>query len=268
MPAATLLDPTLPDVAYLIGLLQTDGAHEGSLTGKGRVALELSARDDHVLYALSARLPFYTSVGHRTRDTNFRSGYASSVLRIYDQDARRDLSRLGVPTGRKSRSICPPPVPFHRSAYLRGLLDGDGSVGFTATGKPFVSFSTAARPVAEFFCSCVLEVCGVSRTLSRNARDEQYNPMVANVAAAKLAAWVWPSTHALGIERKWASAQAVAAWSPPANREGRFGVARRAWTDQEDQVVLSMSDAAAAERLGRSTQSIRTRRWRLHKGHG
>ncbi|MBF6415171.1 hypothetical protein [Nocardia cyriacigeorgica] len=43
------LDPMVPGVAYMIGLLQTDGSHEGSIDAKGRVSLELAIRDERIL---------------------------------------------------------------------------------------------------------------------------------------------------------------------------------------------------------------------------
>src|SRR6266540_2116615 len=74
-----MLDLTMPVVAYTIGLLQTDGTHQGSLDGKGRVSLELAVRDENVLWQIAAILPCYASVGHRTRTTNFGENQAEAA---------------------------------------------------------------------------------------------------------------------------------------------------------------------------------------------
>lgn len=261
--SCSMFDTTQPEVAYLIGLLQTDGSHHGSLDAKGKVTLELASRDSGVLQSLAAVLPCYTSIRSRTRDTNFSKAYESTVLSFFDQATRRAIAAHGVPPGRKSRIVSPPPQPFSRADYVRGLLDGDGSVGFTATGRPFVSFVTASPALAEFFCVVVKEVCGVDRTARPNARDGVANIMVLNLAAAKLAAWAWYAPSAIGIDRKREAAALVSAWKPDPAKSSRYGVARKRWTPEEDRIVLSHTQADAARILGRTMQSVNLRSWRL-----
>jgi hypothetical protein len=258
-----MLDLTMPVVAYTIGLLQTDGTHQGSLDGKGRVSLELAVRDENVLWQIAAILPCYASVGHRTRTTNFGENHETAILRFYDQATRRALASLGVSVGRKTRTIQPPGGPLATADYLRGLLDGDGSVGFTRNGEPFVSIVTASPAVAEFFCQVVQDVSGVTRTARANRRDGVFNVMVRNAAAAHLAAWVWHSADVLGLERKRTAAQQVAAWIPPKEKAGRYGVVRKPWTAHDDEIVMSHNQAEAARILGRTASSVSLRTWRL-----
>jgi hypothetical protein len=151
-----------PDIAYAIGLLQTDGTHSGSLDGKGRVSLELAIRDEGILTRIASLLPCYSSIGHRTRTTNFADNYETAILRFYDQATRRSAAGAGILVGRKSAEIAPPTGPLAVADYLRGLLDGDGSVGFTRKGEPFVSMVTASPSIARFFCDTIREVCGES----------------------------------------------------------------------------------------------------------
>ncbi|PRY62238.1 LAGLIDADG family homing endonuclease [Glycomyces artemisiae] len=261
-----MFDLTKPEIAYLIGLLQTDGSHHGSLDGKGKVVLELSARDESVLPRLASVLPCYSSIRRRTRDTNFSERYESVALSFFDQEVRRALAATGVPPGRKSRTVAPPPPPIAAADYVRGLLDGDGSVGFTGKGEPFVSLVTASEPLAAFFCDVVQEVCGVTRTARPNRRDGVANIMVLNGAAAKLAAWVWNPPEAIGIDRKREAAIQVAAWTPDPAKAGRYGVARKRWTPEEDRIVLSCTQSEAAALLGRTLQSVSLRKWRLRNG--
>jgi hypothetical protein len=263
-----MFDTTRPEIAYLIGLLQTDGSHSGSLDAKGKVTLELAARDAAVLPLLAAIIPCHTSIRHRTRDTNFSKEYTSAALGFYDQRARRSIAALGVPPGPKSRTIAPPPQPFAKADYVRGLLDGDGSVGFTAKGWPFVSLVTASPVLAEFFCGVIKEVCGVDRTARPNTRDGVSNILVLNVAAAKLAAWAWYSPDAISIDRKLKAAAQVAAWAPDPSKAGRYGNPRKRWTPEEDEVVLGHSVKEAAVLLDRTAQSVSLRRWRLRNAEG
>jgi hypothetical protein len=258
-----MFDKTRPEVAYLIGLLQTDGSHHGSLDAKGKVTLELAARDAAVLPRLAAVIPCYTSIRTRTRDTNFSKAYESATLGFYDQQARKAIAVLGVPPGRKSRTVAPPSQPFSKADYVRGVLDGDGSVGFTGKGLPFVSLVTASPGLAEFFCRVVKEVCGVDRTARPNARDGVANIVLFNAAAVKLAAWAWHSPEAIGIDRKREAAAKVAAWTPDPANAARYNIVRRSWTPEEDQIVRAHSIEKAAKLLGRTEGSVRSRRGRL-----
>ncbi|MGN7701482.1 hypothetical protein [Cellulosimicrobium sp. 22601] len=258
-------DARRPEIAYIVGLLQTDGSHHGDPNHRGRITLELSARDRGVLDEISSLLPCYSSVRLRQRTTNFSADYATAVLGIFDQTARQQLASFGVTPGRKSSTVGPPSAPFSAPDYVRGVLDGDGSVGFTATGVPFVSLVTASPSLATYFCSVIADVCGVRRSAKPNTRDGVMNIMVANLAAATLARWAWHSPDALGIDRKQRLAEAVAAWRPEPGRESRYGIVRKRWTPAEDAIVLKLPQDEAAEALGRTVQSISMRRWRLHK---
>ena len=254
-----------PDAAYAVGLLQTDGTHEGSVDGKGRVSVEVAARDHEVLSRLAQSLGCYSSIGRRTRSTNFGDNYETATLRFYDQRTRRLLVDAGVPVGRKARTISPPTMPFAAPDYVRGLLDGDGSIGFTRKGEPFISMVTASPDIAQYLCVTIGEVCGVTRTARPNARDDVFNVMVLNQAATQLASWAWYDTEVVGIRRKKSAAVKVAAWTPPAGKEGRYGVVRRAWTAEDDSVVLGQPTARAAEILGRTLSSVSVGKWRLRQ---
>jgi hypothetical protein len=256
-------DVAHPDVAYVIGLLQTDGTHSGSLDGKGRVSLELAVRDEKILARISSLLPCYSSIGHRTRTTNFADKYETAILRFYDQATRRSAAAAGILVGRKSDRIVPPTGPLAVPDYLRGLLDGDGSVGFTRKGEPFVSLVTASPVIARFFCDTIRDVCGVVRTARPNKRDGVYNILVLNLAAASLADWVWYAPDVLGIERKSVAARQVAVWVPPADKAARYQVVRKPWTESDDLIVLTHPQAEAARMLGRSISSVSVRKWRL-----
>lgn len=256
-----LLDPHVPVVSYLLGLLQTDGSHYGSLDGKGKVSIELAVRDLAVLQALQPHVPCYSSLRLRTRDTNFANTYSTATLGFFDQSVRRELSALGLPPGRKAHTTAPLDQSLvSRRDYLRGLLDGDGSVGMTARGYPFVSFITASEAMARHVEGEIERVTGARRHCGRNTRDGVFNVMVANQPAATLAAYCWAEDD-VAIPRKRASARQLAGWRPPPGR--RFGVSRKPWTEAEDEVLLTGSVAAVAELLGRTESSVSMRRWRL-----
>ncbi|GAA1867441.1 hypothetical protein [Myceligenerans crystallogenes] len=251
---------TSPFFSYLVGLLQTDGSHEGDLTHKGRLQIELAECDRGLLDEIATALPWNASVTTRARATNFSQGeYRTATLRFYAQEARSFFHEAGVPIGRKSTIAAPPRHDFSAPDYVRGLLDGDGSLGFTGKGYPFVSFTTASPALADYLCSIIRAVCDVERAARPNTRDGVRNIMVTSVAAKKLATWAYHD-GSLALERKRRKAAAIAAWTPPSTR---YGVKKRAWTPEQDAVVLANPPAVAAALLNRSGKSIDARRWRL-----
>ncbi len=257
------LDLRRPAHAYFFGFAQTDGCLYAGRGQKGRFSIELSVRDESVLHSFAALFDVYSRVSYRERRTNF-GPHRSAVWSVSDLAFRRELVDLGLPSGRKAGTVAPPACPVSLPDYARGLLDGDGSVGFTRTGLPFVSFVTASRPLAEFFCAQALAVAGVHRTIGRNTRDGVFNPMVAGDPAAPFAAWLYPD-GCLALERKQEAAARVAAWTRPAGMRARPAFGARRWTAAEDADVFIGSIREAAGRLGRSEKSVTIRRVRLRK---
>ncbi|GAA2501146.1 LAGLIDADG family homing endonuclease [Terrabacter carboxydivorans] len=259
-----LIDPSRPEVSYVLGLLHTDGWHSGRIDAKGKVGIELHQRDVEVLRQVRDVIPCRTSLVRRQRSTNFADDYVSYTLQFFDQAIRAELAALGMPPGRKAYDLSPPAgVGLVVRDYLRGVLDGDGSLGFTRTGMPFVSLVTASEQLAQFFERQIWEVCGVRRSTRRNSRDRVFNVMVSNEAAALLAAHCWATQDWPAMPRKAEAAADVAAWVPLAGRACRYDVVRKPWTPAEDAVVLSQPLAESGEVLGRTLKSVTVRRWRL-----
>lgn len=72
------MDLEVPDYAYMFGFLQADG-HLSKGTGqKGRVSVELSARDVGILREFQRLTPYNSSITGRTRTTNFAASHESS----------------------------------------------------------------------------------------------------------------------------------------------------------------------------------------------
>ena len=258
-----IIDLTREDHAYFFGLFQTDGHLHAGTGQKGSAAIELAVRDVGLLQRLGGLFPeMRTRVSTRTRSTNFASSYESATWRANDLAFRRELEACGIPVGRKSKDVCPPVGLFHERGYFRGLLDGDGSVGFTGTGRPFVSLVTASSDLAAYFCATVKAVTGAVRTPKRNTRDDVFSPMVASEPAARLAGWTYPP-GCLALDRKAHAAAEVAAWMRPDSMRARPALGKRVWTAKEDEIVRTTTIRDAAERLGRTEQSVNVRRWRL-----
>lgn len=257
------IDLRVPELAYLFGVLQTDGHLSKEARNKGRVSVELQVRDRATLERFCALLPAYSSVRERTRDTNFRAGYTTATWTLYGQDVRASLRRLGLPEGEKSKTVAFPSGLYSERDYLRGLLDGDGSIGFTRTGIPFISFCTVSPHLAAGFIEYLHRLTGKQKHANPNQRDGAFNVMV-NTEDAQTVARALYQAGDLGLGRKHEAAQRVLLWQRPATMR-KVTWDRRRWTTEEDEVVLRLPLSESARMLGRTARSVRVRLHRLKK---
>ncbi|MFJ8634742.1 LAGLIDADG family homing endonuclease [Streptomyces sp. NPDC093568] len=258
------MDLTVPEYAYMFGFLQADGHLAKGAGHKGRLTVEINARDVELLRRFQKLTPYYSSISERTRSTNFAETHTSATWTLCSLEARTRLNELGLPYGRKSGTITPPGVEFSPRDYLRGLIDADGSVGFTSKGLPFVSLTTASTAIAAYLSDYAKEVTGAARILKRNTRDSVYNLFYTVELAQSLASHLYYA-DCLSLERKQATADSLGTWSRPAGM--RAAHTQRRWNEREDRVLLELNSAkAAADELGRTTQSCNLRLWRLRTG--
>ncbi|MER6570569.1 LAGLIDADG family homing endonuclease [Streptomyces sp. NPDC001093] len=131
-------------------------------------------------------------------------------------EARTRINELGLPYGRKSRTIAPPQVEFSRPDYLRGLIDADGSVGFTTQGYPFLSLTTASTAIVAYLCFYVEGITSTKRTPRRNQRDDIYNITYITETAKALSEHLY-YPGCLSLQRKREAADLV----------GQLGSSRR-----------------------------------------
>ncbi|WP_433451783.1 LAGLIDADG family homing endonuclease [Streptomyces sp. CA-142005] len=258
------MDLTVPEYAYMFGFLQADGHLSRGVGQKGRLTVEISARDIDLLQKFQKLTPYYSSITERTRSTNFTETHTAAVWSLCSLEARIRINDLGLPYGRKSKTIAPPNVDFSRRDYLRGLIDADGSVGFTSKGFPFISLTTASGAIASYLTEHGRGVTGAERNPKRNARDDVYNVLYMMELAQCLAADLY-YPGCLSLERKRAAADSLSTWARPSGMRAAY-TARR-WNATEDRILLTLnSPMAAAEVLGRTAQSCNLRLWRLHNG--
>ena len=256
------MDLSQPEYSYMFGFLQTDGSLSWGKGLKGHVAIEIQRRDESILDEFRRMTPYPSTITRRTRDTNFKNGYESSKWSMHSLEGRLKLIKLGLIAGRKSDRIAPPSVKHSAPDYVRGLIDGDGSVGFTAKGYAFVSFVTASEFLHDYVSDFVFEAIGCRHRASRNARDGVFNLMYVNEPAVDLARVLY-GARGIALERKQTLADKVSLWERPPGMRRRPEWKR--WTPDQDEVVLAHSVTEAAKILGRSEQSCHMRRWRLTK---
>ncbi|NEE12677.1 hypothetical protein G3M58_40270 [Streptomyces sp. SID7499] len=262
--AHQFMDLTVPEYAYMFGFLQADG-HLARGTGqKGRLTVEINARDVGLLSRFQELTPYYSSVTKRTRSTNFAATHSSATWSLCSLEARTKLNDLGLPYGRKSAEITPPRVDFSERDYLRGIIDADGSVGYTSLGFPFVSLTTTSTAIGTYLCFHAEKLTGAKRTIKRNTRDGIYNIVYMKEHAQELAAHLY-YPDCLSLERKQVAADSLGGWARPADMGRR--PPRIHWTSEMDRILLAAPTIAhAAAELGYSRSPCQNRRWKLLHG--
>lgn len=252
-----LLDLTRPEHAYLFGFAQCDGSLTRGTRRRGRLSIEVGAKDAELLVALARLVPVAASVRFRTRDTNFKRAHRSVVLSVCDLAFRDELERLGLPVGRKSDVIAPPEVEYCARDYFRGVVDADGSLGIAGNGKPFISLCTKSEAMARAFGAFTFDVTGHEKRTGRNRRDGAFNVMSWGEQAQAICDALYRDA-VLALPRKAERAQQVAMWTPPPRR--RRASTRKPWTPDEDRIVENFSVAEAMEILDRTRASVTMRR--------
>lgn len=257
----TYFDLERPEHAYMFAFLQADGHLTEQSRNRGRLSVELSARDAPILEEFQRLCPYNSTIKYRTRTTNFKADHTSVMWTVCAQEFREELQELGLPVGRKSEIVAPPTVRFAERDYLRGLIDADGSVGRTSQDLPFVSLTTKSDALATFTVGYADRLCGAHRKLTRNKRDDIYNILFLNEAGVTLAADLY-YPGCLAVPRKVAGADRARTWVRPPTM--KFAAPRRSWTPEEDEVILAApSMERASEQLGRTLKSCKIRHWRL-----
>lgn len=259
------LELSRPEHAYLFGFIQSDGhlSLDTRHPHKGKLQIELSARDSELLAKIQEIIPVKTTITSRVRVTNFSKGemVQTFTLLAYDMKFRQELEFLGVPRGKKSKEIAPPLSNFSEGDYYRGIIDGDGSLGLTSKNYPFVSLVTASDPLKEGYLGFIKKVTGEDLQVTRNKRDGVYNIMVTREASQTLTKALYYE-GCISLDRKKNKAEDVLRWERPMYTP-KISYTRKRWTREEDAVVMKFSPEESSLKLNRTLKSVSTRKWRL-----
>ena len=142
------------------------------------------------------------------------------------------------------------------------MIDGDGSLGFTAKNIPFVSIVTQSEYIASYYTSFVKEHTGLVKTTSRNKRDGVFNICVVREGAQSMASLLYYDSS-ISLNRKAGKALQISRWIRPPGMKIREPAKR--WDTAQDLFIRTHSLKESSAHLGRSTSSISTRLCRLKK---
>ena len=252
----------IPEHSYFFGFVQTDGNLNKPFKkrNKGRLGIELGKEDLHILKSFRKLFPMvYSSITERVRDTNFKENHKSCTLTICNMKFRNEINELGVPYGKKPEIISSPKVNFCERDYIRGLVDGDGSVGVTEKRLPFISFTVKSEKLKEYLLNIIEKITGEKKRLSRNRRDNIYNIMLNREKAQRFIKHLY-YPGCLVLKRKLEKARITLKWERPKDVKRIF---QKFWEPWEDKYILNHPLEESCNYLKRTERSIKMRLWRL-----
>ncbi len=250
----------IPEHSYFFGFTQADGTLRKSTRNRGKLEIEVGERDLHILKSFKNLFSsIYCSIKSRNRDTNFKKNHRSYIFSIYNWNFRKEINNLGLPCGKKSEIVSPPESDFCKKDYIRGLLDGDGSVGTTAKNVPFASLTVKSEDLKNYLLVIIEKITGERKRLNRNTRDNIYNIMVNRERAQQFINYLY-YPNCLALKRKLRNAKTVLKWKRPKDLKRVF---QKFWDDQQDKYILSHTLEESCNHLKRTERSVKMRLWRL-----
>ena len=82
-------------------------------------------------------------------------------------------------------------------------MDGDGSLGMTGQGLPFISLVTKSEYLKEGYLDFLESHLGIKKNVSRNKRDGVYNIMSNSKPALVISNYLYSNNPKLYLDRKY-----------------------------------------------------------------
>lgn len=116
-----------PEKAYWLGVMYSDGYISKALY-TNRFGLSVSSKDEEWLEKFITFLGYGTISRYQTTESSYKPGTSYSRVLIGNNKIVSDLEKWGV-AERKTKVIsCMPNISF-KDDFVRGYIDGDGSLG-------------------------------------------------------------------------------------------------------------------------------------------
>lgn len=161
-------------LSYIYGLMITDGSLQKKNGIPVGLTLEISIKDRDLVEKLHNLIP-YSSVYYRNRVTNFSDDYNSVIFYCGRRENFQPILDMGFPLEDKTNLAAPPITDYDEVSFWRGVIDGDGSLGFRKNGQAFLSLTTKSEGLKQSFCLFLQKITGRKYNPKRNQRDGIYN---------------------------------------------------------------------------------------------
>lgn len=236
-----------------MGFAYTDGSYYEQSRNRGRYQFELHIRDVDILQKLQCYIPCHSSINTRQRVTNFKEIH-TATLSFFQQEFREEIKRYvdNLTDYIKNNKIS-------RQVFLRAVFEADGSLGFLADGRPFISMCIVEEELKEIFLDLTYSITDKKRVATRNARDNVYNIMFYSEDAQNILTYLYCGST-LFIDRKYDEYLKILKWKrdPSVKR-----IKSKSWSLEDDIFILNYSIEESMRKLNRTKKSIKTRLYRL-----
>jgi len=146
----SVFDVITPESAYWIGFLMADGCVTGGTGGHGyKLAVGLAEKDVRHLESLRSFLKSNHPL-HEVVQQRAGRQHAATYLIVCSDRLCRALISHGVAERKTFTARASSNLTFNRD-FWRGLVDGDGSLGWDKTVRPVLSITNASRVLVDQF---------------------------------------------------------------------------------------------------------------------
>lgn len=150
------------NMAYIIGFLAADG---NISKRDNRIDLELASIDLEILEQIRLELELEREI----KIYNCANGYIKNKLYFYDAQIKKDLLEYGLCPNKTYSENYLPPYKLNKKYwidYIRGLFDGDGSVG-EINGTPRWYICSSKKIILEEIQNYLKEQYQIETTLDK-----------------------------------------------------------------------------------------------------
>jgi hypothetical protein len=124
------------DSAYILGYIWTDGCIKSFGRGSWGILLECSVKDREILDGIKKTMNSESPVKIRRRQLPSGKEIETAKLNLYSNRLAKALMKYGIIPRKSKADPLPVGIPdglvFH---FIRGVLDGDGSIGKDSRNK-------------------------------------------------------------------------------------------------------------------------------------
>lgn len=198
-----------PTKAYWLGFIYADGYIVYNQKSRNyEVSIELQQEDRYILKYLRDEIGGDHKVIDKVNTKSF-NGYTyttqSSVLRIYSKDIARDLINNGVVPNKTSSDIYPECRCFFKD-FIRGFLDGDGSIVYNNKDNPtyvWVKFTSSNNSFLNYIKNEITDHCEAVGHISKES-ENKYNLLYCKKdESRKILDWIYYDDGCPMLYRKY-----------------------------------------------------------------
>lgn len=246
--------------SYVYGLILTDGSIYLTTRNRGKITIELKRQDEELLLKLQKQIP-HSKITRRTRNTNFKQNSETSILSNYQKEFRDFFLSVGIPSKNKSIIGTIPNTLFSESDFWRGVIDGNGSLGYTNNNEPFVSLVVKSEMLKDAFLELINIKFNIRKCIKPNTRDNVYNIILKNENAIDFLNFIYTDAD-IYMLRKYDMYLKIKNWKRTKKKSNH-----NAWTDYEINYIQNHTVDDCMSHLNRSKQSIKMKLWRLSQSN-